>query len=142
MRMNRRGFLGSMLALGAAPAIVRAESLMRVYPASLRTPLVFGTMRIDGQLLAAEICESVSSIDVTTLLSTAKSFASSYLYEAKNVELALPPGADVRRLWADGVEVRIEGARRTARGLLLPRLDLSDYGNRVPEFAIEVVDDR
>ena len=28
--MDRRGFLGTMLALGAAPAIVRAESLMRI----------------------------------------------------------------------------------------------------------------
>ena len=30
--MNRRGFLGSILALGAAPAIVRAENIMRVTP--------------------------------------------------------------------------------------------------------------
>jgi hypothetical protein len=29
--MSRRGFIGSILALGAAPAIVRADSLMRVY---------------------------------------------------------------------------------------------------------------
>lgn len=28
--MDRRGFLGTMLALGAAPAIVRAESLMKI----------------------------------------------------------------------------------------------------------------
>lgn len=28
--MNRRGFIGSILALGAAPAIVRAESLMKI----------------------------------------------------------------------------------------------------------------
>lgn len=28
--MNRRGFLGSILAAAAAPAIVRAESLMRI----------------------------------------------------------------------------------------------------------------
>lgn len=28
--MNRRGFLGAILAAGCAPAIVRAESLMRV----------------------------------------------------------------------------------------------------------------
>lgn len=28
--MNRRGFMGSILALGAAPAIVRADSLMRI----------------------------------------------------------------------------------------------------------------
>ena len=30
MILNRRGFIGSILALGAAPAIVRADSLMRV----------------------------------------------------------------------------------------------------------------
>lgn len=33
--MNRRGFLGSILALGAAPAIVRADALMRVVPRSM-----------------------------------------------------------------------------------------------------------
>ena len=30
--MNRRGFIGSILALCAAPAIVRADSLMRIIP--------------------------------------------------------------------------------------------------------------
>lgn len=30
--MNRRGFMGSMLALCAAPAIVRASSLMKLAP--------------------------------------------------------------------------------------------------------------
>ena len=30
--MNRRGFLTGILALGAAPAIVRADSLMRIVP--------------------------------------------------------------------------------------------------------------
>lgn len=30
--MNRRGFLGTCLALGVAPAIVRADSLMRIVP--------------------------------------------------------------------------------------------------------------
>jgi hypothetical protein len=30
--MDRRGFLGSILALGVAPAIVRAGSLMRIAP--------------------------------------------------------------------------------------------------------------
>lgn len=30
--MNRRGFLTGILALGSAPAIVRADSLMRVVP--------------------------------------------------------------------------------------------------------------
>lgn len=32
MNMSRRSFMGSMLALAAAPAIVRADSLMRVIP--------------------------------------------------------------------------------------------------------------
>lgn len=30
--MNRRGFLGSILAVAIAPAIVRADSLMRIIP--------------------------------------------------------------------------------------------------------------
>lgn len=30
--MNRRSFMGSILALGAAPAIVRADALMRIVP--------------------------------------------------------------------------------------------------------------
>lgn len=30
--MDRRGFLGAMLAAGVAPAVVRAESLMRLRP--------------------------------------------------------------------------------------------------------------
>lgn len=30
--LNRRSFIGSILALGAAPAIVRADSLMRIVP--------------------------------------------------------------------------------------------------------------
>lgn len=30
--MNRRGFMGSILALAAAPAIVRADALMRIVP--------------------------------------------------------------------------------------------------------------
>ncbi len=33
--MNRRSFLGSILLAGAAPAIVRADSLMRVIPREL-----------------------------------------------------------------------------------------------------------
>lgn len=36
--MNRRGFLGSILAAAAAPAIVRADSLMRVVPRGLWRP--------------------------------------------------------------------------------------------------------
>ena len=38
MELSRRGFLGRMLALAAAPAIVRAESLMPIYVPKLYVP--------------------------------------------------------------------------------------------------------
>lgn len=44
--MNRRGFLASMLALAAAPAIVRAQSLMPIRP--LVRPTLAETMAIQG----------------------------------------------------------------------------------------------
>lgn len=37
--MNRRGFLSGILALGAAPAIVRADSLMRIVPIDMGVEL-------------------------------------------------------------------------------------------------------
>lgn len=37
--MNRRGFLQSCLALAAAPAIVRADSLMRIVPRDTLVPV-------------------------------------------------------------------------------------------------------
>lgn len=52
--MNRRGFMGSILALGAAPAIVRADALMRVRPrddgilANAGTPVFFQMQSIDA----------------------------------------------------------------------------------------------
>lgn len=36
--MNRRGFLGAILAAGAAPAVVKASSLMPIYVPKLWTP--------------------------------------------------------------------------------------------------------
>jgi hypothetical protein len=44
--MNRRGFLGSILALAAAPAIVRADSLMRIVPVETGA-LTFGISGIE-----------------------------------------------------------------------------------------------
>lgn len=40
--MNRRGFLSSCLALAAAPAIVRADNLMRIVPRSAPVIATFG----------------------------------------------------------------------------------------------------
>ena len=58
--MNRRGFLGSILAAAAAPAIVRADSLMRIVPVdtiALETGELWVTdlIRYDGLDLAAKL---------------------------------------------------------------------------------------
>jgi hypothetical protein len=45
--VNRRGFLGSILALAAAPAIVRADSLMRIVPTDT---LVFESASIEFEI--------------------------------------------------------------------------------------------
>ena len=54
--MNRRGFLGSILALGAAPAIVRADSLMRIVPRE--------TLLITGELYYLDKFQFYESPDV------------------------------------------------------------------------------
>lgn len=51
--MNRRGFLGAILAAAAAPAIVRADSLMRIVPRELAVasgPVVWETGSLGGFL--------------------------------------------------------------------------------------------
>ena len=47
--MNRRGFMGSILALGVAPAIVRADSLMRIVPRDV------GILRVRNPLFGGEV---------------------------------------------------------------------------------------
>ena len=47
--MNRRGFLGAMFAACAAPAIVRAESIMRIAPALIVPDTLLGTPMIFRQ---------------------------------------------------------------------------------------------
>lgn len=47
--MNRRSFIGGILALGIAPAVVRAENIMRVRPVfDARWATLYG---VDGQVL-------------------------------------------------------------------------------------------
>lgn len=56
MNFTRRGFLGSILALGAAPAIVRADSLMRIIvPTTEEVVAIVGGNRIlTIQMITAE----------------------------------------------------------------------------------------
>ena len=55
--MNRRGFIGSILAIGAAPAIVRASSLMRVQG------IIVPTL---GEVVAVNAGNSLLTIDQIT----------------------------------------------------------------------------
>lgn len=55
--MNRRGFLGAILAAGAAPAIIRAESLMRVTGIIVPTTaevVTYGNSLLSIEMITAE----------------------------------------------------------------------------------------
>lgn len=58
--MNRRGFLGSILAACAAPAIVRADALMRVVPVD--TVLFFP---VDNPTMYAGCIREISAYDIS-----------------------------------------------------------------------------
>jgi hypothetical protein len=57
--MDRRGFLGSVLALAAAPAIVRASSLMKLAPGMAETEsgivVPVAELRAGNQLLTIQM---------------------------------------------------------------------------------------
>ena len=59
--MNRRGFLGSILAACAAPAIVRADSLMRIVPRETEVITLAGDL-IHGEIGHLEGMRYVGSV--------------------------------------------------------------------------------
>ena len=68
--MNRRGFLGAMLAACAAPAIVRAESLMRIAPVAPPQGFVLtagGLYTQSGILLANPVGPTIREAAATEL---------------------------------------------------------------------------
>ena len=65
--MNRRGFLGVVLATGCAPAIVRAESLMRIVVPTVEETLLFGLPRTTPLEFFGE--DTFTQIVMTTLRS-------------------------------------------------------------------------
>lgn len=162
MLMTRRSFLGTILAAAVAPAIVRADSLMRIVPretlfmdADLLLPDIgpfIDAMRpenIIGRVVSAEVV-SLAGIDEYVITDCwhhadgrIKQSISHYRYNALDVIIELAPGVDPRTLRADGRPVDLRGAviERTRAGidtLRFPKLDLTDYGNRVPDFQLEV----
>lgn len=142
--MNRRSFLQSILAFCAAPAIVRADSLMRVVPRET-TVLVYQDVWAPARLLEASVISCPDVIEVMSLgPSTLHTLLSSSRYCAESIALELPPNADVHKLFADGRPldlslmpsgVTINESCTGVRTLRLNQLDLTDFGNRIPRFA-------
>lgn len=83
MGVDRRGFLKSILALAAAPAIVRADSLMKVIPRNVEVftwhqePIVIDQMR-DLQFLEGTQW-SEAQIDAMNMRATARANLSEWL---------------------------------------------------------------
>ncbi len=146
MILSRRQFLQSCLALAAAPAIVKASSLM---PLARPARWTYGaTFPLHDLYVYSmdDIQEHVdhSYIDCSTLLSTAKEYMlglSTYSYTARRIDLqSWSHGVlDPRNVLADGVPLDLDMAREITVGsdgrLVIKDLPLAPFGNRVPEFS-------
>lgn len=145
--MNRRSFLGSILAAAVAPAIVRADSLMRIVP---RDTLVLGGFDATQMMWATmgtarvSIEQSVEMISTSTIGQACAEIMTGLRRYAAELELELVPGIGrPRALRLDGRDVPLpEGATVThhpcgMRVLHIPHLDLTEYGNRVPQIEVE-----
>ncbi len=110
MNITRRGFMRSILALCAAPAIVRADSLMKIVP---RETLFARTGGIGGPMvgwhrpliISRSLIREPNYIDVTTLVSAAKQFVyglpSPPLLEMEFVQ----PSGRIVQVYADGIPI-------------------------------------
>lgn len=147
MMLTRRGFLSTILAAAVAPAIVRADSLMRIVPRD--ATIIFPACATNKSTVLlthvqAKMWEEVSAIDTTTMLSAAKEyFCTSILYRA-DVHLEVPPDLDLRKLRADGQPLDLRHCilvpGQFLNGITLvgiDSLDLTPFGNRIPSFTIE-----
>lgn len=145
--MNRRSFLTTILASAVAPAIVRADSLMRIVP---RETLV--VVMNDLPLEAWARCGFVNmfiELECETITAQAiganarELYTSNFRHTAAEVDIELPPTiAHPRSLRLDGHDAPLpEGTlvRQNPAGmrvLHIPRLDLTEYGNRVPQIEV------
>ena len=79
--MDRRGFLWSILALGAAPAIVRADSLMRIIVPSqeIVLPLTF------AEIVQKTLKEKIAQLEADIIMHN------SILYKIHKTGLYTPP---------------------------------------------------
>lgn len=145
--MNRRSFLATILASAVAPAIVRADSLMRIVP---RETLVIATS--DLPLEAWANCDIVNMFieqELETITAQAiganarELYTLNFRHTATEVDIELPPTiTHPRLLRLDGRDAPLpEGTivRQNPTGvrvLHIPQLDLTEYGNRVPQIEV------
>lgn len=151
--MNRRSFLGAIIASATAPAIVRADSLMRIVP---RETLVLGANDFTVEFWARPgivnvfIEQEVDIIEVQTIGAPVRDLlTTAWRYSAADLQLELPPTIKhPRALRMDGRDVPMpEGATVEThpaglRVLRIPSLDLTDYGNRIPRIEIAGTGDK
>lgn len=74
--MNRRGFLGSILAACAAPAIVRADSLMRIVPRETAVIVTPNALEVNWEAYTREVLRVLNN---NLYLANAASAENAYL---------------------------------------------------------------
>lgn len=88
--MDRRGFLGSILALAAAPAIVRASSLMKVAPSGLMLP-ARGNQLLTIQDITNETLRVLSKADLWVSFNGVYQLPDSYSISGDTLVFDQPP---------------------------------------------------
>ena len=135
--MNRRGFLASCLALAAAPAIVRADSLMRIVP--IETTVVPAIDPLVAKLMADEAERAAFAAGLQIREVTVMDIGTGLLVTRWDVTSEDAAGA-----WhQDGVDMRLPGGptdedRAIVRDLLAARLR---HGGLRPTQGILVIPD-
>lgn len=140
--MNRRSFLWSILAAAVAPAIVRADSLMRIVPRE--------TVLVDPYFDSVTLLErfhgatrfAAPIVRVTELMETRSAggiVGTLYEYSVGEVEILTGfQGERIHRVWADVQEIPVDRFTFNNGRATVFNLPIGDFGNRVPNFEFEV----
>lgn len=121
--ISRRTFLKGAAAVVASSSLLLQGAVARVY----------GTARVSGVIV--DCSEIVETSRVAWYGTSAKV---SYSYSVDRVKYAFPKGR-IKRIWLDGVEVWGNLGDYIGDGtVVFFALDLTPYGNRVPDAVAEV----
>jgi len=150
--ITRRSFLQAALATATAPAFVRYGSLMPMSRAARASvlpaiPVRFGLPRVSLGVASATLEYQAYYFEADLLVSPVKIVhQSGFQYQAADIELLVPPNAALDQLYVDGKELSlrdlphsIESSLHGPLVLHIPRLDLTPYGNRLPDFTAEKI---